>query len=237
MALYAKDCESLQAGRSYAFVIQQGANRLSSKTCRGRRVKCDESRPICNNCARKNRLCKYDDAAPSSVGNRTSNPAPLRRSRRAYPQDDDGQDARDSSVSGQQDTSYHSFGAASLQTHRPRGIERERSGVSLESQRDESNGIDASNVRGLEIPSSVYDSPSPNLAAIFLHVEKPMSFAPSVQSQPVPVISLGPTSRIGDSREDRSIALIVQEQIELSAAEVTIFRNYVERVSRWVCES
>lgn len=236
MALYAKDCESLQAGRLFcAFVIHEVADRLSSKTCRGRRVKCDEARPVCNNCARKNRPCKYDDAAPSSAGNE---PVPLRRLRRAYPQNDDGQDARDSSMSGQQDTSYHSLGPASPQTHLPQG-ERSRGGVSPETQRDallSSNGLDAIDIRGLEIPTALHDSPSPNLAAIFSHAEKPPSFAPSVES-PIRV-TLGLTGSTGDggrrNSEDRSIALLVQEQIELSAAEVTIFRNYVERVSRWV---
>lgn len=204
---------------------------LPSKTCRGRRVKCDETRPICNNCARKNRSCTYEDA-PSSTGTTTSEPGPLRRSKRAYPQDD-GQNAKDSS-SGQQDTSYHSLGAVSLQADLPQG-ERNWGGISPESQRDallSSNGLDAIDLRGLEIPTALRDSSSPNLAAIFSHVEKPPPYAPSVEP-PIPVTLGFASDRGRGNSEDRSIAL-VQEQIELSAAEVTIFRNYVERVSRWV---
>ncbi|OJJ79305.1 uncharacterized protein ASPGLDRAFT_1055385 [Aspergillus glaucus CBS 516.65] len=141
-------------------------------------------------------------------------------------------------MSGQQDTSYHSLGPAFPQTHLPQG-ERSKGGVSPETQRDallSSNGLDAIDIRGLEIPTTLHDSPSPNLAAIFSHAEKPPSFAPSVES-PIRV-TLGLTGSTGDggrrNSEDRSIALLVQEQIELSAAEVTIFRNYVERVSRWI---
>lgn len=233
MDLYAKDCESLQAGMLSAVLSYIRVLILPSKTCRGRRVKCDETRPICSNCARKNRPCTYEDA-PSSTGNTTSEPGPLRRLKRAYPQDD-GQNSRDLS-SGQQDISYHSLGAASSQTRLSRS-ERNRAGVSPETQRDAPfslNGMDAIDLRSLEILTAPHDSPSPNLAAIFSHVERPPSYSAAVELAPV-------ASFAGDrgrrNSEDRSIPLLVQQQIELSAAEVTIFRNYVERVSRWVCEN
>lgn len=109
-----------------------------------------------------------------------------------------------------------------------------------ESQRDallSSNGLDAIDIRGLEIPTALHDSSSPNLAAVFLHVEKPPSYSLSVEP-PIPLTTLGFASDRGRrNSEDRSITLLVQEQIGLSAAEVTIFRNYVERVSRWVSGS
>ncbi|KAJ5234960.1 uncharacterized protein N7469_004128 [Penicillium citrinum] len=34
------------------------------QTCRARRVKCDESKPSCNNCGKKHRTCVYDNGAP-----------------------------------------------------------------------------------------------------------------------------------------------------------------------------
>ncbi|CCX33328.1 Similar to Sterol regulatory element-binding protein ECM22; acc. no. Q05958 [Pyronema omphalodes CBS 100304] len=51
-------------------------SRTGCKTCRGRRVKCDEVHPICSNCARRELTCVYDPPPRIEVQSLLSTPTP-----------------------------------------------------------------------------------------------------------------------------------------------------------------
>ncbi|KAL4934012.1 Zn(II)2Cys6 transcription factor domain-containing protein [Aspergillus undulatus] len=39
------------------------------RTCRTRKVKCDEAKPTCRNCTKRNRVCRYDSSSENLEAN------------------------------------------------------------------------------------------------------------------------------------------------------------------------
>lgn len=98
--------------------------------------------------------------------------------------DDSGQNGREahSPVSNRQDIIYHSSPRPeSPEIHLRNSPERNRGGLPF------ANEADAIDIRSLELPGPLHASPSPNLAAMFSQVEKPLSYAPPDELQPIPM--------------------------------------------------
>ncbi|KAL4868592.1 hypothetical protein BDV12DRAFT_96220 [Aspergillus spectabilis] len=156
------------------------------RTCRSCRVKCDEQKPICRNCAKRNRRCVYDNAAICS------------------------------------DADLNIQAHTTLNTSSP--------------DRDivVSEGVSFCNEFTGQLPS-------PDLTSIFPHEGRQSSFHGAIVSPVNPESTFHtPDSRGAEGYTDDiptsvslSSALLTTEQIPLTSAKVSTFRNfYVETVPR-----
>ncbi|KAF8919453.1 hypothetical protein CPB85DRAFT_1276709 [Mucidula mucida] len=63
---------------------------IACRQCRGRKIRCDSTRPVCNNCVRRSNVCEYD-AVPKRRGP-DKRPGTRQRSCKKRPTDDSGAD-------------------------------------------------------------------------------------------------------------------------------------------------
>ena len=64
-----RGCEPLPAGEvCHRFWHQSLIRAVCSLTCRRRRIKCDEGKPICAQCVKSDKTCDYDSSAPTQDG-------------------------------------------------------------------------------------------------------------------------------------------------------------------------
>ncbi|KAM0548785.1 hypothetical protein ACHAPJ_009781 [Fusarium lateritium] len=157
-------------------------------TCRERHVKCDEKKPQCVNCGKKNRTCKWEDSRGSK---RSSISLDTSHSRSVLPSED-------------------SFAAAP----EPEGVDENLTDFGQIHDPDPAVHHDA----------TVVSPFSATLGSILLDADYTHYDAGLEENTVGPIQP--PTTVV--------FPLHTDNQIRLTAAEVGVFRNYVDNVSLWV---
>ncbi|PLB49926.1 hypothetical protein P170DRAFT_508218 [Aspergillus steynii IBT 23096] len=203
-------------------------------TCRSRRVKCDERRPVCRNCAKKGRPCNYRDKPRETSTDQGHGPVdqghvePL---------------AQAASSIGSDNTQVVTDTASSPSNIRPRvsGIPPEaltnQNPAQLTGEQNEPSYTHTARSERATAHNEIHSlepSPAPNLCAI-LHTKFPGRSHPSSQansSTNTPTTHQHLEVPIDEHPTQRPF--YVTDPIQLSPTEVIVFRNYVERVSKWI---
>lgn len=170
----------------------------SSLTCRARRVKCDEGRPICRNCARGARSCRYKlnplDGSPSA-GARNYDSVPVTPG------------------------GFHPVVVTS----------NERPALSPR----------LPEYTALQPPPHPSPYPVANLTTILQNAKtRELSSSPyrethDIGSSPAPTRLSASLEPVGDG-ESLPTPFRVPDPIGLSDVELLLFRNYVDKISKWV---
>ncbi|GKZ26478.1 hypothetical protein AbraIFM66951_003628 [Aspergillus brasiliensis] len=215
------------------------------QTCRARRVKCDETKPSCKNCGKKNRRCVYDNKAPSrsrtraarrrarSPSDPVSPPAPVHSQVEDGPSQVHAQSASPRVSDGQNAEVVSSFDRPSFSE-----------GVGPRPIRDQPAPEVA--LRGPSTDGEMYQSSqqiqdSINLASILWPREESNPDLPSIDwnHSSLPALTdpqfdeLDDFPTAGESPIGTSF-YVTDHQLPLSTSEILIFRNYVDTVSRWI---
>ncbi|KAF6813079.1 catalytic activity protein [Colletotrichum sojae] len=191
--------------RSLMWERENSAKSSSSRTCRRRHVKCDEGRPKCANCGKKDRVCQYDSPADQpGIPPQTPAEEPNHASSVDQPQASPNLD-----ILGNDEPAEPS-GARVL--------------AAQETQQFEIQEFSA--LAANDPPVGPVDSPFlADLGAVLLHLEQLVDGQPGAtpvsQNQLLGVQPSWPS-------------LHSAEQIQRTPTETAVFRNYVENLSTWV---
>lgn len=217
----------------------------SSLTCRTRRVKCDEGRPSCVNCSKKDRECRYGSQDSAHV-------QPRRQKRKTS--DSRGSDAASELSAGtprpqrsRAEIEGNSVSFTIDDPHTPTVNALDATVISLDEQAAEAgHGPAAAQPELHAVSSQAADARGVPLGVEHPEILSPFSFtlgsillgadhAHHQNDFPAPrTLAIEPSSQFNEERLAPCTTLRVEYQIQLSDTEVYVFRNYVDNVSHWV---
>ncbi|KAF2021190.1 hypothetical protein BU24DRAFT_416856 [Aaosphaeria arxii CBS 175.79] len=216
------------------------------QTCRRRHVKCDESKPTCRNCGKKNRVCRYDNAIesrepsearttiqhPSTITDTSDSPMhdlrPANRDPPVLSNDEVSLTPSNTSVITPVPVSNNPDLSITASETVPRDSHVEASGGEARNAEVEASNLEEQDTpiarESLVIPAPSFDPEDGTLHQISPRHSSLAAVLPGLRSSSLP--DPGTSHSIGGFRVDKPISLDKTANI--------IFFNYVQRLSHWV---
>ncbi|RAK97959.1 uncharacterized protein BO80DRAFT_467405 [Aspergillus ibericus CBS 121593] len=197
----------------------------SSLTCRTRRIKCDEERPICRNCAKGDRSCRYNLSSPkdspsAGAGSHASHQRP--------------------NLNGPTAPIPNLFGNTPPPAHNTvQLIPRGSPPVLITSTQRPARSPWLTEYTALQPPPHPSAHPVANLSTVLQNAttqevpHSPDREGRDISSPPTPTRASTLSEPVSDG-DSIPTPFRVPDPIQLSDVELLLFRNFVDRISKWV---